>query len=120
MDDLTITTMTHVQACWVLTALDETVSWARMKFKPKKSRSLVIKKGKVTQKFNLQLQGVDIPSIANNSIKCQGKCYDASLNNTSSINHIKNQLQEGLKEIDKTSLLGKFKACYFNMNCYQD
>jgi len=34
MDDLTISTTTHVQARWVLTALDDTVNWARMKFKP--------------------------------------------------------------------------------------
>ena len=45
MDDLTISTTTHVQAGWVLTTLDDTVNWARMKFKPNKSRSLVIKKG---------------------------------------------------------------------------
>ena len=49
MDDLTITTKTHVQARWVLTALDETATWARMRFKPKKSRSLIIKKGQTTK-----------------------------------------------------------------------
>ncbi|XP_052260999.1 uncharacterized protein LOC127865146 [Dreissena polymorpha] len=63
MDDLTITTQTHVQARWVLLALESTTSWARMKFKPKKSRSLIIKKGQSTKKFNLQVQGEDIPSI---------------------------------------------------------
>jgi len=56
MDDLTISTTTHVQARWVLTALDDTVNWGRMKFKPNKSKSLVIKKGKVTKRFNLQVQ----------------------------------------------------------------
>ncbi|XP_052257664.1 uncharacterized protein LOC127862512 [Dreissena polymorpha] len=60
MDDLTITTQTHVQARWVLSALESTTSWARMKFKPKKSRSLIIKKGQSTKKFNLQVQGEDI------------------------------------------------------------
>ena len=110
MDDLTVTTTTHVQARWVLRALNETVTWARMKFKPKKSRSLVIKKGKVTQRFILQVQSEDIPSIVDNPIKCLGKWYDASLNDTSSTNRTKNQLQEGLKQIDQTSLPGKFKA----------
>ncbi|XP_052271350.1 uncharacterized protein LOC127872054 [Dreissena polymorpha] len=110
MDDLTVTTATHVQARWVLRALNETVTWARMKFKPKKSRSLVIKKGKVTQRFTLQVQSEDIPSIVDNPIKCLGKWYDASLNDTSSTNRTKNQLQEGLKQIDQTSLPGKFKA----------
>lgn len=34
IDDITITTTTHVQARWVLDALDETVSWAKTKIKP--------------------------------------------------------------------------------------
>ena len=58
MDGLTISsTTTHVKARWVLTVLDDTVNWARMKFKPNKSRSLVIRKGKFTMRFNLQVLG---------------------------------------------------------------
>ena len=73
MDDLTISTTTHVQARWVITALDDTVNWARLKFKPNKSRSLVNKKGKVSKRFNLQVQEEDIPSIMDRPIKCLGK-----------------------------------------------
>ena len=36
MDDLTLTTTTHVQARWMLTALTDVASWARMKFKAAK------------------------------------------------------------------------------------
>ena len=61
MDDLTITTSTHVQARWILKALDDMATWARMKFKPRKSRSMVIRSGKVTSKFQLQVQGEAIP-----------------------------------------------------------
>ena len=93
MDDLTITTTTHVQARWILTALEDTVTWARMKFKPKKSRSLIIKKGKVTKRFTLQVQGEDIPSIIDSPVKCLGKWYDASLKDTNNISRVKNQLQ---------------------------
>ncbi|XP_052268662.1 uncharacterized protein LOC127870041 [Dreissena polymorpha] len=110
MDDLTITTTTHVQARWVLTALQDTVTWARMKFKPKKSRSLIIKKGKVTKRFTLQVQGEDIPSIIDSPVKCLGKWYDASLKDTNNITRVKNQLQDGLKLIDQTGLPGKFEA----------
>lgn len=35
IDDITITSTTHVHARWVLDALDETISWARMQIKPK-------------------------------------------------------------------------------------
>lgn len=48
MDDLTVTTKTHVEARWELTALDRMTTWSRMKFKSKKSRSMVIQNGKLT------------------------------------------------------------------------
>ncbi|XP_045195004.2 uncharacterized protein LOC123550644 [Mercenaria mercenaria] len=113
MDDLTVSTKTHIQARWVLSALDEAATWARMKFKAKKSRSLVIRKGQTTKKFNLQVQGEDIPFIVDSPIKCLGKWYDASLKDANNIQRIKNQLQEGLKQIDQTGLPGKFKAWLF-------
>jgi hypothetical protein len=73
MDNFTLTTTTHVQARWMLTALTDVVSWARMKFKAAKSRSLIIKNGKTTDKFILRGQNEDIPSITKSPIKCLGK-----------------------------------------------
>ena len=84
-----------------------------MKFKPNKSRSLVIKKGKVTKRFILQVQREDIPSIMDRPIKCLGKWYDVSLKDTNNISRTKNQLQDGLKMIYKTGLPGKFKAWFY-------
>ena len=55
------------------------ITWARMKFKPKKSRRLVLKKGRISQQFKMKVQGDDIPTIANNPIKCLGKWFDSSL-----------------------------------------
>lgn len=50
MDDLTVTT-TSVPGCrWILQGLERLMNWARMDFKPAKSMSLVVKKGKVTDK----------------------------------------------------------------------
>lgn len=48
MDDLMVTTTTHVKVRSVLTVLDQIATWARIKFKPKKFRAMVIRKGKVT------------------------------------------------------------------------
>jgi hypothetical protein len=81
-----------------------------MKFKASKSRSLIIKKGRVTEKFKLQVQGEEIPSIVQSPIKCLGKWFDASLKDTGNIQQIRNQLQESLKKIEKSGLPGKFKA----------
>ena len=96
-----------------MSALEEAATWAIMKFKRKKSRSLVIKKGRTTKKFNLQVQGEDIPSIVDSPIKCLGKWYDASLKDANNIQRIRAQLQERLKLIDQTGQPGKFKAWLF-------
>lgn len=113
MDDLTITTETHVQARWILTALEEAATWARMQFKPRKSRYLVIKKGISTERFVLTIQGDNIPAIQDNPIKCLGKWYDSSLNDHKNISRVKVQLHLGLKQINKSGLPGKFKAWLF-------
>ncbi|XP_060589960.1 uncharacterized protein LOC132745155 [Ruditapes philippinarum] len=113
MDDMTITTETHIQARWILHALDETVSWARMLFKPRKSRCLVVRKGKVTDRFKLTIQKEEIPSLVNNPVKCLGKWFDSTLKDTKSQGRLKQQVEEGLKRIDKSELPGKYKAWIF-------
>ena len=45
MDDMTVMAKSIVQGRWMLKDLVEIFTWARMKFKPAKSRSLVIKNG---------------------------------------------------------------------------
>lgn len=42
MDDLTVTTTTHVEARLMLAVSGHMATWARIKFKPKKSRYMVI------------------------------------------------------------------------------
>ncbi|XP_057673103.1 uncharacterized protein LOC130904394 [Corythoichthys intestinalis] len=113
MDDLTVTTSTHVQARWILRALEDVATWARMKFKPKKSRSMVIRNGKVTSKFQLQVQGETIPSIEDNPVKCLGKWYDSSLTDRDNVTRTKKQAVDWLKKIEKSGLPGKFKAWLF-------
>ncbi|XDV27663.1 hypothetical protein PO909_031163 [Leuciscus waleckii] len=63
MDDLTVMT-TSVPGCrWLLQGLERLTSWARMSFKPGKSRSLVLKKGKVSDRFHFALGKTMIPSV---------------------------------------------------------
>lgn len=63
MDDLTVTTASVPGSEWMLEGLEELMTWARMRFKTAKSRSLVLKKGKVTDKFHFMLGNTQIPSI---------------------------------------------------------
>ena len=95
MDDLTVTTISHVQARWVLGALEDTVTWARMEFKPKKSRCL-IKKGHLTERFTLKVQGETMPSIVQNPVKCLGKWFDDSLGDNRNKRMSKTSFTSGL------------------------
>ena len=45
-------------------------------FKPAKSRSLVVKKGKVTDRFRFNIEGSMIPSVSEKPVKSLGKVLD--------------------------------------------
>jgi hypothetical protein len=115
MNDLTLTSVTHVQARWMLNALTDVATWARMKFKATKSRSLIIKNGKPkvgkpTDRFILRVQNEEIPSITTSPIKCLGKWFDASLQDGDNVKKLETQVKDGLLKIDRSNLPGKFKA----------
>ena len=110
MDDLTLTTVTHVQARWMLAALTGVASWGGIKFKAVKSRSLVIKKGQTTERFKLYVKNEEIPSIVANPFKCLGKWFDASLHDCDNVRKLEQQVEDGIKKIDPCGLPGKFKA----------
>ena len=57
MDDLSVTTTSVMGSRWLLKGLERNMTWARMYFKPAKSRSLVLKKGKVMEKVRFTVAG---------------------------------------------------------------
>lgn len=81
-----------------------------MKSKSKKSRCIVIRKGKLMNSVTLQVQGEDIPSTKENSIKCLWKRFDDSLTDRKNITSTEKQTEEWLRKIEKSGLPGKFKA----------
>lgn len=109
MNDLTTTTVTHIQARWILKVLDDMATWARMRFKPKRSRSMVIRNAKVASKYQLEIQGEVIPSNEEDPIKCLGKWCDSSL----SVTMTEKQVEVWLGRIESSGLPGKFKAWLF-------
>lgn len=110
MDDLTVTT-TSVPGCrWILKGLEELTTWARMSFKPAKSRSLVLKRGKVTDKFSFFLGNIRIPSLTEKPVKSLGKVFNSSLRDTASIQATNQELETWLAAVDKSGLPGRFKA----------
>ncbi|XP_078621248.1 uncharacterized protein LOC144887724 [Branchiostoma floridae x Branchiostoma japonicum] len=98
------------KARWMLSELDHMATWARMRFKPKKSRCMVIRRGKITSRFKLEVQGEPIPTIVGNPIKCLGKWFDESLTDKKNVSSTVRQAEEWLRRIEKSGLPGKFKA----------
>lgn len=110
MDDLTVTTESVPGGRWILQGLEKLIRWARMEFKPTKSRSLVLKKGKVTEKFHFSIKGAKIPSLSEQPVKSLGKVFDSSLRDSASVQSTCQELGSWLRVIDRSGLPGKFKA----------
>ncbi|XP_075304756.1 retrovirus-related Pol polyprotein from type-1 retrotransposable element R2 [Odontesthes bonariensis] len=110
MDDLTVTT-TSVPGCrWILQGLEHLIRWARMNFKPAKSRSLVVKKGKVSEKYRFSIEDTQIPSVGEKPVKSLGKIYDCTLRDTAALQATSEELGTWLRAVDKSGLPGKFKV----------
>ncbi|CAJ1075238.1 LOW QUALITY PROTEIN: uncharacterized protein LOC109089580 [Xyrichtys novacula] len=110
MDDLTVTT-TSVPGCrWLLQGLEQLISWARMSFKPAKSRSLVLRKGKVSDQFRFMLGDIRIPSVSEKPVKSLGKLFTGDLKDTAARQGTSDDLDTWLSAVDKSGLPGKFKA----------
>ncbi|KAK0150615.1 hypothetical protein N1851_008284 [Merluccius polli] len=104
MDDLTMTTTSAPGSRWILKGLEELITWARMSFKPVKSRSLVLKKGK---SFIDHSDTFDQRETSEESL---GKVFDCSLRDMASIQATNQELKAWLVAVDMSGLLGKFKA----------
>ncbi|KAI4876470.1 hypothetical protein NFI96_017397 [Prochilodus magdalenae] len=110
MDDLTVTT-TSVPGCrWILQGLEKLISWARMSFKPSKSRSMVLKRGKVVDKFRFVVDGEEIPSITEKPVMSLGKAFNSSLQDKASVQTTIKKLESWLHAVDKSGVPGRFKA----------
>ena len=76
----------------------------------KKSRCLVLRKGRVDRGVKMEIQGEEIPSIVGNPIKCLGKWFKGSLKDKESIDDTKKKLLSWLRTVEGSGLPGKYKA----------
>ncbi|XP_015259791.1 PREDICTED: uncharacterized protein LOC107104322 [Cyprinodon variegatus] len=110
MDDLTVTS-TSVTGCrWLLRGLERIMAWARMIFKPAKSRSLVLRKGKVEDKYRFCVDGVPIPTVSEKPVKSLGKIFDSTLKDKAAVEAAQLKLKAWLAAVDKSGLPGKTQA----------
>ncbi len=109
MDDLTLLNPSTEIIDEMLERLDQLMSWARIKFKPKKSRSLVLSNGKVVTDHHFKLSGDEIPTVSEQPVKSLGRLYINDLKDTSRVKELHEDLEEWLKRIDKCGLPNRFK-----------
>ena len=109
MDDVTLLTKDQNSMNNVLNRLDQLITWSRMKFKAKKSRSLTFVKGRqIEAKFSIA--GENMPTVKEDPVKSLGRWYAGTLSDRSRGIEIQKQAEDGLKAIDATKLPGKYKV----------
>ena len=113
MEDLTVTTTSVTGARWILKGLEGNIKWDRMKFKPAKSRFLVLRRGKVSERILFKLAGEPITSVNEKLVRSLCKIFDSSLKDTALIQQTIRNIRKWLNKIDKLGLPGRFKTQVF-------
>ncbi|XP_035665189.1 uncharacterized protein LOC118408481 [Branchiostoma floridae] len=108
MDDVTSILRTAPCTNRVLLRLEELTAWAGMQFKPSKSRSLSLRKGKLSGR-TFSVNGQHIPTIQEESVKSLGRLYTSNLNDKGRGQEVLEQACNGLQQIDKSELPGRLK-----------
>ena len=112
MDDIATRTENLVQTKYLLDKLVCNLKWAGLSIKPEKSRSLVIIRGKVSNKTP-SIEGVPITSITEKPVKYLGKLYNKTLNEQEQAEEVLVDLKQGLKKMEKIRIPGRYKAWMF-------
>ena len=112
MDDITSLIRGKQDTEALLQRLDELIKWARMAFKPKKSRSLSLVKGRAAQ-TRFHIAGEQIPTLQEQPVKSLGRWYSHPLTDKHRGSEVQQLVTEGLQAIDNCGLPGKFKVWCF-------
>ncbi|GFO49170.1 reverse transcriptase [Plakobranchus ocellatus] len=112
MDDTTVICSKEDETRLMLTCLNILMSWCRMEFKPKKSRSLSIRKGKVEEATTFTVAEQQIPTVSQEPVKSLGRWYDSTMKDTRRGAETLELASESLLAINKCGLQGKFKIWY--------
>ena len=78
MDDITVLSEVEAATRRVLKRLDDLITWSRMKFKAKKSRSCSLREGKRKQ-IKFSIAGDPMPTVKEKPVKSLGRWYAGNL-----------------------------------------
>ena len=116
MDDLTIIDDESIRVADILNRLGGLVEWSGLKFKPQKSRSLSLLKGKMIPcHFSI---GERIPTVRETGVKSLGRWYTFPLTDRHQGVELQTQVMKYLERIDRTPLPGRFKVWMTNFGVY--
>ncbi|GFO12063.1 reverse transcriptase [Plakobranchus ocellatus] len=110
MDDTIIICSKEDETRRTLKRLDVLMSWCKIEFKPKNSRSLSIRKGKVDETMTFTVVEQQIPIVSQEPVKSLGRWYDSSMKDTRREAETLELASETLLAIHKCGLQGKFKT----------
>ena len=110
MDDLNLLTVSVDDGKILLDRASVVLNWARMAWRLKKSRYLVLTKGRVSVDASISATFEGIPSIAEKPVRCLGKIIDSSIRDTNGSVWLEDKIVDGLNKLDKSYLLGSSKV----------
>ena len=112
MDDITIFVPSKIAADGLLQSYHDLFILARMKAKPKKSRSLLLVGGSARE-IHFKIGGDKIPTVREKPVKSLGRLYSIPQTDRHRGIEVQKVALKGVKSIEKTCLPGKMKAwCY--------
>ena len=112
MDDVTTLVQSKAGTQELLDRFHDLFTWARMKAKPKKSRSISLVRGTICD-IHFSIGGNIIPTVREQPVKSLGRLYAFPLTDRHRGVEVQRTALEGLHAIEKSELPGKLKAWCF-------
>lgn len=81
-----------------------------MEFKPEKSRSLLLRKGHIEDRFRFRINDIIIPMVQERQVKSMGKWYKGDLNDKQCVREMIIQADTWMTSLEKSGVAGKDKA----------
>ena len=113
MDDTTLIMNRKKVVQNTLDKLNNLLGWCRMAFKPAKSRSLALIRGKICRDVFFDVAEQRIPTVSEEPVKSLGRVFDESLTVKSMRGAILQQTIKGLQAIEAAAPQGRFKVWLF-------
>ena len=110
VDDTTLITNRKQVMQRAINKVNDLLGWCRMEFKPAKSRSLALTRGKLRENVFFFVADQRIPIVSEDHVKNLGRIFDADLSNKKQEEAVKKQCKEGMDAIDRAPLPGKYKV----------